>query len=80
MEHTCILAEQIGKLLFEEQFSDVALNVGGDVLPAHKVILASSCDYFRYLVPVSYDFSSQVTTPLVRLALALQRLRHPLTS
>ena len=47
MDHTCPLVKQIGSLLLNDQFSDIALIVEGDVLPAHKVVLASSCEYFR---------------------------------
>lgn len=52
MEHTCILVKQIGNLLLNDQLSDVALIVEGHVLPAHRIILASSGEYFRYLASI----------------------------
>ncbi|XP_028968043.1 BTB/POZ domain-containing protein 9-like [Galendromus occidentalis] len=50
MEHTCDLATQIGSALFSEKFSDVTFIVEGVSLPAHKIILATSCEYFRALL------------------------------
>jgi hypothetical protein len=34
-------------LLQDEQFSDVAFNIGGTIIKAHKNILVARCDYFR---------------------------------
>lgn len=47
VEHTHHLSECIGSLLFNAEYSDVTLVVEGEHLQAHKLILASSCDYFR---------------------------------
>ena len=60
MEHTCVLVRRIGNLLLNDKFSDIALIVGSDVLPAHKAILASSCDYFRYLEFAFADIKSEL--------------------
>lgn len=43
------LSERIGKLLYDATTSDVTLIVEGECIPAHKLILISSSDYFRYL-------------------------------
>lgn len=48
VEHTQHLSECIGELLFNAEYSDITLVVEDERLPAHKLILASSCDYFRY--------------------------------
>ena len=48
MDHVSDLEERIGKLLFDERSSDVILKVGDERFPAHKAILAVSCDHFRY--------------------------------
>lgn len=52
MEHTCDLAERIGDLLLNEKYSDVVFIVDGEQLPAHRAILATSSEYFKYKLPV----------------------------
>ena len=36
-----------GNLYQNEECSDIVLDVGGERFHAHKVILASRCEYFR---------------------------------
>lgn len=45
--HVGSLSENIGALLLNDEYSDVALVVGGQRFPAHKVILAARSEYFR---------------------------------
>ncbi|XP_018494802.1 BTB/POZ domain-containing protein 9 [Galendromus occidentalis] len=59
VEHSNHLSECIGSLLFSAEYSDVTLIVEGESLPAHKIILASSCDYFRALLFGGMRESSQ---------------------
>jgi len=42
-----IILYYAGNLFLNEDCSDIILVVGGQKFPAHKVILASRCDYFR---------------------------------
>lgn len=44
------LSEHIGSLCLSSEYSDVTLIVEGQRIPAHKVILAASSDYFRALL------------------------------
>lgn len=61
MEHACDLAERIGSLLFDSKSSDLTLIVEGERLPVHRAIMASSCEYFRYLfVPIELRRVPQV--------------------
>ncbi|AQK50082.1 BTB/POZ and MATH domain-containing protein 2 [Zea mays] len=41
------LAEQFGKLLLEEEETDVVFSVGGETFPAHKVVLAARSPVFK---------------------------------
>ncbi|XP_003740974.1 BTB/POZ domain-containing protein 9 [Galendromus occidentalis] len=50
VEHTNFLSECIGSLLLDTEYSDVTFIVEDERLSAHKLILASSCDYFRALL------------------------------
>ncbi|CAG9585880.1 unnamed protein product [Danaus chrysippus] len=52
MEVDCVghLSEHIGSLCLSSEYSDVTLIVEGHRIPAHKVILAASSDYFRALL------------------------------
>ena len=43
------LSKSIGHLLMNETFSDVTLIVDGQRFPAHRVIMASRSDYFRFV-------------------------------
>jgi len=45
--HVGSLSENIGALLLNDEYSDVALLVAGQRFPAHKVILAARSEYFR---------------------------------
>ncbi|XP_063619911.1 BTB/POZ domain-containing protein 9 [Cydia splendana] len=50
IEHISHLSEHIGSLCLSSEYSDVTLIVEGQRIPAHKVILAASSDYFRALL------------------------------
>ncbi|XP_059061241.1 BTB/POZ domain-containing protein 9 [Achroia grisella] len=50
IEHINHLSENIGSLCLSSEYSDVTLIVEGHRIPAHKVILAASSDYFRALL------------------------------
>ncbi|XP_064490258.1 BTB/POZ domain-containing protein 9-like [Ornithodoros turicata] len=50
VNHVSWLAEHIGQLYLEPDYSDITLVVENVRLPAHKVILASCSDYFRALL------------------------------
>ncbi|XP_049867338.1 BTB/POZ domain-containing protein 9 isoform X2 [Pectinophora gossypiella] len=50
IEHISHLSEHIGSLCLSSEYSDVTLVVEGQRIPAHKVILAASSDYFRALL------------------------------
>ncbi|KAG0416603.1 hypothetical protein HPB47_006288 [Ixodes persulcatus] len=46
LNHVGWLAEHIGSLLLQPEYSDVTLVVAGARLPAHRLILASCSSYF----------------------------------
>ena len=48
IDHMHLLSEQLGALLPGEEYSDVTLVVEEKRFPAHRVILAARCHYFRY--------------------------------
>ena len=48
IEHVDQLSDNIGALFMQENYSDITLVVDGQKFPAHKVILASRSEYFRY--------------------------------
>lgn len=47
VEHSQHLAECTGRLLLNPEYSDVTFVVEEERLPAHKLILVCSCEYFR---------------------------------
>ncbi|VVC98595.1 unnamed protein product [Leptidea sinapis] len=49
------LSEHIGSLCLSTEYSDVTLVVEGQRIPAHKVILAASSNYFRALLFASHE-------------------------
>ncbi|OQR73193.1 BTB/POZ domain-containing protein 9-like [Tropilaelaps mercedesae] len=59
VDHACHLSECIGSLLESADYSDVTLVVEGERLQAHRVILASCCEYFRALLFGGMRESSQ---------------------
>lgn len=54
MEHSCDLAAMIGNLLFDTKSADFTFVVEGERLPAHRLILANSSEYFRYPVVLGF--------------------------
>ncbi|XP_073981114.1 BTB (POZ) domain containing 9 [Rhodnius prolixus] len=49
IDHVNYLSQDIGALCLNDDYSDVTLNIDGEVVKAHKAILASRCEYFRAL-------------------------------
>lgn len=47
IDHVHILSEHIGALLIGEEYGDVTFVVEKKRFPAHRVILAARCQYFR---------------------------------
>lgn len=47
IDHVNYLSQDIGALCLNDDYSDVTLNIDGEVVKAHKAILASRCEYFR---------------------------------
>lgn len=65
IDHIHLLAEQLGALVLGEEYSDVTFIVEGKRFPAHRVILAARCHYFRlvgigFRVPVLWKFPQHV--------------------
>lgn len=58
------LSEHIGSLCLSSEYSDVTLIVEGQRIPAHKVILAASSDYFRALLYGGMREANQVSLPI----------------
>ncbi|XP_049613529.1 BTB/POZ domain-containing protein 9 isoform X1 [Syngnathus scovelli] len=50
IDHIHLLSEQLGALALGEDYSDVTFIVEGKRFPAHRVILAARCHYFRALL------------------------------
>lgn len=50
IDHIHLLSEQVGALVLGEEYSDVTFIVEGKRFPAHRVILAARCHYFRALL------------------------------
>uniref|UniRef100_A0A8C5E3H3 BTB/POZ domain-containing protein 9 n=1 Tax=Gouania willdenowi TaxID=441366 RepID=A0A8C5E3H3_GOUWI len=50
IDHVHLLSEQLGALVLGEEYSDVTFIVEGNRFPAHRVILAARCHYFRALL------------------------------
>lgn len=50
IDHLHLLSEQLGALVLGEDYSDVTFIVEGKRFPAHRVILAARCHYFRALL------------------------------
>ena len=48
IDHIHLLSEQLGALVPGEEYSDVTFVVEEKRFPAHRVILAARCHYFRY--------------------------------
>ena len=47
IDHIHLLSEQLGALVPGEEYSDVTFIVEEKRFPAHRVILAARCHYFR---------------------------------
>ncbi|XP_015781242.1 BTB/POZ domain-containing protein 9-like [Tetranychus urticae] len=50
INHITCLADNLGHLYMNDEYSDIVLVVAGEKIPAHKVILASRSDYFRAML------------------------------
>ncbi|KAL0969880.1 hypothetical protein UPYG_G00233730 [Umbra pygmaea] len=50
IDHLHLLSEHLGALVSSEEYSDVTFVVEGKCFPAHRVILASRCQYFRAML------------------------------
>ncbi|XP_008838266.1 BTB/POZ domain-containing protein 9 isoform X1 [Nannospalax galili] len=50
IDHVHILSEHVGALLIGEEYGDVTFVVEKKRFPAHRVILAARCQYFRALL------------------------------
>ncbi|XP_041044496.1 BTB/POZ domain-containing protein 9 [Carcharodon carcharias] len=50
INHVHILSEHVGALIHHEEYSDVTFLVEKKRFPAHRVILAARCQYFRALL------------------------------
>lgn len=50
VDHSSNLAQDIGALFLNDEYTDVTLRVNGQLFHAHKVILASRSQYFRALL------------------------------
>jgi BTB/POZ domain-containing protein 9 len=50
VDHVEMLSSQLGALLHSTEFTDVTFIVEGKRFPAHRVLLASRCEYFRALL------------------------------
>ncbi|XP_060947402.1 BTB/POZ domain-containing protein 9 [Limanda limanda] len=50
IDHIHLLSEQLGALVLGEEYSDVTFLVEEKRFPAHRVILAARCHYFRALL------------------------------
>ncbi|XP_062312094.1 BTB/POZ domain-containing protein 9-like [Osmerus eperlanus] len=50
IDHLHLLSEHLGTLVSSEEYSDVTFLVEGKRFPAHRVILASRCQYFRAML------------------------------
>lgn len=57
IDHIHLLSEQLGALVQGEEYSDVTFIVEGKRFPAHRVILAARCHYFRW----SSCFPTEIT-------------------
>lgn len=54
------LVERIANLLLDDETSDVTLVVEGGCLPAHRVIVSTSCEYFRLVKLYSRMISGRI--------------------
>ena len=50
VDHRDLMSQHIGSLFMNEDYSDVTLIIGNERMPGHRVILASSSEYFRALL------------------------------
>lgn len=55
IDHLHLLSEQLGALVPSEEYSDVTFIVEEKRFPAHRVILAARCQYFRLLLISSFQ-------------------------
>lgn len=50
IDHVHILSDHVGVLMNGEEYSDVTFIVEKKRFPAHRVILAARCQYFRWSI------------------------------
>lgn len=68
IDHIHLLSEQLGALVQGEDYSDVTFIVEGKRFPAHRVILAARCHYFRWMLKLikvqsEVSFDCSIFTP-----------------
>ena len=77
-QHTDSLLKDIGDLYSNEDHSDIVLNLGGECIPAHRIILASRSEYFAALLygglkeATQKEITLSVDTPLFAFRSILQ--------
>ncbi len=50
VDHVRSLSDNLSSLLLSDNYQDITLIVENQRIPAHKIILASRSEYFRYFV------------------------------
>ena len=64
VDHSALLAENIGSLYDAPELSDVTLVLDGTEFSLHRVILAARSQYFRYVHPY-FDYANYSSKYLV---------------
>lgn len=58
VDHVRSLSDNLGALLLSDNYQDITLIVENQRIPAHKIILASRSEYFRYDANVFLNISA----------------------